>query len=663
VAVSPSSSSEASRTAQDALRPERQSAGEPGLSRRALLVAVALTVLSGLWVRQSEIVVLSTQITESVPAIPGLAALVLLLLVNVVLRRLPRLRPFTRAELLVIFLFVTVSSTVMGIGIEQFLFALIGAPFYYKTDDIPTVRPFLPGWLMPHDLTAIRHLYESAPDGRVPWNLWIGPGLCWLGFFLALWWTLYCLMALFYRVWAEEEKLSFPLVFLPMEMTGGDPGATPFFKNRLMWGGFALAAVYNLGNILHALYPSYPAFGKEVDIGAMFTSPPWNGLVPLGFYFRPEMIGLGYLVSTNISLSVWFSFFVLKLGAVFATAKGYQAQELYPQEQGIGAFLVLAGMLIWLSRRHLGKIWQSTLTGRDDSRLEGLSYRWMFLGFWGGFLAVWAFATAAGMAWWVALAYLLMVLAVALVYGRLRGQTGVPLVWLFPFFMQKQALIYTFGSQPFVASSPTTMPTWALFSFLARGYYPTVTGYQVEAMEIARRANINMRRVVLAITLALVIGFIVGWYNHLAPYYQRGALQLREGGIWGTWEATREYQTAAQYATTSKRPELQRIWATGAGAVIVVVLSFLHLRFTGFPLHPLGYAMACSYGSLIWGSFFIVWLLKSLALRYGGMAFYRKTIPFFLGFALGHFAVAGIFWGLVGVWTGEAVKGYAVYFG
>jgi hypothetical protein len=310
---------------------------------------------------------------------------------------------------------VTVSSTVMGIGIEQFLFALIGTPFYYKTDDIPTVRPFLPGWLMPHDLTAIRHLYESAPDGRVPWNLWIGPGLCWLGFFLALWWTLYCLMALFYRVWAEEEKLSFPLVFLPMEMTGGDPGAMPFFKNRRMGGGFALAAVYNLGNILHALYPSYPAFGKEGDIGAMFTRPPWNGLVPLSFSFRPEMIGLGYLVSTNLSLSVWFSFFVLKLGAVFATAKGYQAQELSPQEQGIGAFLVLAGMRIWLSRRHLGKIWQSTLTGRDDSRLEGLSYRWMFLGCWGGFLAVWAFATAAGMAWWVALASLLMVLAVALV--------------------------------------------------------------------------------------------------------------------------------------------------------------------------------------------------------------------------------------------------------
>ncbi len=96
---------------------------------------------------------------------------------------------------------------------------------------------------------------------------------------------------------------------------------------------------------------------------------------------------------------------------------------------------------------------------------------------------------------------------------------------------------------------------------------------------------------------------------------------------------------------------------------MVIVLTFLHLRFTSFPLHPLGYAMTCSYGSLIWGSFFIVWLLKSLMLRYGGMKLYRQTIPFFLGFALGHFAVAGILWGLTGVWTGEAVKGYAVWFG
>ena len=249
-------------------------AQENGLTRRALLTAIVLTFLAGLWVRQAEIVVLSTQVTESVPAIPGLAALTLLLIVNGVLRRLPGIQPFTRAEMLVVFLFVTVSSTIMGIGIMQFLFALMTAPFYYKTDDIPTIRPYLPDWLMPHDLTAIRHLYERAPDGQVPWELWWKPGLCWLVFFLALWWTMHCMMALFYRAWAEEEKLAFPLVFLPMEMTGGETGATPFFRNRWMWLGFGLAAFYNLVNILHALYPSSPAFGKSVDIGLWLPDLP-----------------------------------------------------------------------------------------------------------------------------------------------------------------------------------------------------------------------------------------------------------------------------------------------------------------------------------------------------------------------------------------------------
>ena len=319
-------------------------------------------------------------------------------------------------------------------------------------------------------------------------------------------------------------------------------------------------------------------------------------------------------------------------------------------------------MLVRLSWQHLRTAWRSALAGKPAECAVGMSYRSAFLGFFGGFAVVWAFATAAGMAWWVSLAYIAVVLSVALVYGRLRGQTGVPLVWLFPFGMQKAAFLYTFGSQPFVAGSPTTMPVWGLFTFLARGYYPTVVGYQLESMELARRARMDGRRVVLALLLAVALGFIIGWINHLIPYYQNGALS-RVDGIWGSWVARTEYQQAAQYLKTPKRPELDRLSATFVGGCIVVVLSFLHLRFTGFPLHPLGYAMACSYGSLLWGSFFLVWLLKSLALRYGGMRFYRQSIPFFLGFALGHLAVAGILWGLLGAWTGDAVRGYPVFFG
>jgi hypothetical protein len=374
------------------------------------------------------------------------------------------------------------------------------------------------------------------------------------------------------------------------------------------------------------------------------------------------LIGLGYLVNTNISLTVWVSFFALKFGSVLAAAWGYEPRQLLPSEQGIGAYLALAAMLVWLARRHLTAAWRVAVSGQEADGAQGLRYRWAFIGLIVGFLAVWGFATVAGMAWWVALVYLLIVFAVALVYARMRGQVGAPLVWLYPFPMQKSLLLYTFGTQPFAATGPTTLPTWVLFYFLTRGYYPTMAAYQLEGLETARRAGFAARSVVVALCLAVGVGFVVGWINHLIPYYQMGALH-RADGIWGNWVAIPEYQAAAQAANTPRMPEPSRILATGVGAGTALLLTFLQLRFTSFPLHPMGYAMTCSYGSLIWGSFLVVWLLKSLALRYGGMKFYRQTIPFFLGFALGHLAVAGIFWGVVGAWIGDAVKGYAVFFG
>src|SRR5207237_9739090 len=76
---------------------------------RAVAIAIVLTFLCGIWVRQAEIVVLSTQITESVPAIPALAVLFLLVLINPLLRRLGERFALNRAELLVIYSFVVIS--------------------------------------------------------------------------------------------------------------------------------------------------------------------------------------------------------------------------------------------------------------------------------------------------------------------------------------------------------------------------------------------------------------------------------------------------------------------------------------------------------------------------------------------------------------------------
>ncbi|HVK03321.1 MAG TPA: DUF6785 family protein, partial [Armatimonadaceae bacterium] len=326
-------------------------------------------------------------------------------------------------------------------------------------------------------------------------------------------------------------------------------------------------------------------------------------------------------------------------------AAGYQPNGLYPMEQGMGAYLALAALLLWSARRRLaeqgGTAWR-LLAGAGVS---------------------WAFLIGAGIAPWVAGVFLLLVLAVALVYARVRAQTGVPLLWLFPYQLQKDAMLYTLGGAAFSAEGPTTAAAWTLFASLSKGYFPTaIAAYQVEGMEIARRARMPLRQVLATVLLAVGVGFALGWYHHLESYYRFGALHLR-GDIWGSWVADYEVRTAVSLLRSPPPPDASRVAATGAGGAVTLLLSFLSVRFVGFPLNALGYAMTCCFGKVLWFPFLVVWAAKVLILRYGGMRLYRRAVPFFLGLALGHFAVAGIFWGLVGAVSGDAVQGYNVFFG
>ena len=82
-----------------------------------------------------------------------------------------------------------------------------------------------------------------------------------------------------------------------------------------------------------------------------------------------------------------------------------------------------------------------------------------------------------------------------------------------------------------------------------------------------------------------------------------------------------------------------------------------------FPLSPLGFAIASSYSVFIWFPAFIVWVAKSLIVRFGGARLYRRFVPFFLGLALGHFFSAGVCLGIAGLWDTELATRYMVHFG
>ena len=104
---------------------------------RATLVGAGISILCGPWIKQAEIVVLSCQITESVPPIPAIVALAVLSALNALLKRSRALRPFslTNAELLAAYSFAAMATSLSGCGIGRFLFALLPAAFYYPTPE------------------------------------------------------------------------------------------------------------------------------------------------------------------------------------------------------------------------------------------------------------------------------------------------------------------------------------------------------------------------------------------------------------------------------------------------------------------------------------------------------------------------------------------------
>ena len=152
-----------------------------------------------------------------------------------------------------------------------------------------------------------------------------------------------------------------------------------------------------------------------------------------------------------------------------------------------------------------------------------------------------------------------------------------------------------------------------------------------------------------AVTVLLAFAWTLKtYYSHgfeLLSIGQRGTSMVASQSFWSFSNLMAAYQAP-------KGPEWGGVFAIGVGALVTIVLSYLRVQFLGFPLHPVGYLAANSWGMhLQWASFFIGWLLKTRLTRYGGLLLYRRMLPFFLGLIVGDMVHQGV-WGLISWATG-----------
>jgi len=645
-----------------------------GISLPTVVLSLLLLVGSLIWMKQAGLASHGVQLAESVPVVPAVGAVLLLTLLLPVLGKLPGVLKLNRASVLMVYAFLCVAVSMSSVGVARMMFPSATALYYFSSaeNDFEKLQENVPTWLVPQDTEVIRQMYEAADDEKVPWGPWLVPLTSWTILLVAFFVLMMCVMTMFRKQWSDRERLTFPIVHLVTEISGGreeGKSVLAFFKEPAMWIGFTLAMLYNVMNILNAWNPAVPAMGRVYDLGGLFTERPWSAIQPLGIAWRPENFGLGYLVPTEVTFSVWVFYLLERLANVAAVSAGYELSGFpFVQEQSFGAYVALGIFLVWVGREHLGAIARKAFHNDptvDDSD-EPMSYR---MAVWGAVISaciVLLWVTSAGMALSTALMYFGLILLFALVYARARAEAGAAMVWLFPFYQHKKMMLSAFGSAPFApANNWSNLTIFSVLMYLSRGYFQSMMAYQIEATKIAEQARIRQRAMAWWLVVAVVVGLAGAYVIHLQAYYQLGA-NIVEGGTtqggYRTRLAVQEFEELSGFMRAHKLPDRARTGAAGVGILVTAALVALRSIFLRFPLHPLGYAMVTAYGGPLWGPFFIVWLIKTLVLRLGGMGMYRKLIPFFLGIVVGHFFTAGLVWGWLSI-INEMYRKYVVHFG
>jgi hypothetical protein len=170
-----------------------------GLTFRAVLIAAVLIFLAGKWVQTSELVVAGCLVSESVPPIPALAALMLLVALVPLSRMIARKSALTRAEVMTIFAILAVAVTVMGYGGLSYFLGNLLVLFYYAdpSNHFADFQRYVPTWFQPRDQQVTYELFEGSYTGVTPWMAWLPHLVIWGAFFLVLFVTMACLVRVF----------------------------------------------------------------------------------------------------------------------------------------------------------------------------------------------------------------------------------------------------------------------------------------------------------------------------------------------------------------------------------------------------------------------------------------------------------------------------------
>jgi len=585
-------------------------------------------------------------------------------LVNDLLRwRLPGWA-LSHGELLVVYTMLSISSALAGHDGIQMLAPIVAAPHWFASVENKwqeTILPHIPSHWVVSDQRSLEALFTGgAGPYRVEYLApWVVPIATWTLYMALMLWVMLCINVLIRRQWTENEKLSYPLINVPLQLT--QPSA-PLLRSRLLWVGFALSAGIDILNGLHLQYPAVPQIRVRVfNISPFIKAKPWSaiGWTPISFY--PFAVGLGYLLPQDQLFSCWFFFFYWKAVRVASSILGFEPQSWtasaapYINEQAFGGYLGIFVFSVWAMRGHLRSVWQVVKGGLErGSEGEGRALYQAFWGAIGGFALLVLFSTYAGASWWVAVSYMAIYFALSVVVTRIRAELGHPVHDLH-FAGPDLVIPQLVGTANMRTRDLTVL---SVYFWQNRAYRNHAMPHQLEGFKMADVVGFDRSNFAYAMVWASLIGAVGSFWGWLEPAFRMGV-----GAKWtgaARHFGMQPYQRLQGWLLGPQGPAWGAVGAILVGFVSVLALTMGRSRFAGWPFHPIGYAVSGGWSmNCLWLPLLIAWTAKAVILRYGRAKLYRAAMPFFMGLVLGEF-VTGSVWTIIGIARGIPTYGFWV---
>jgi len=546
-------------------------------------------------------------------------------------------------ELIVAYVMAASASVLASSGAMHFLIPQLAAPYYFASAENrwDEFHQFIPQWLVPQDVSRIRYFFEGGRP--VPWEIWAGPAALWCGFVIVFALCSLCLALVLRAQWIERERLTFPTTSIPLHVT--EPSAS-FWRDRMAWIGMAIPFALGTLNTLSLNFPAVPKVElRNIQLAPYIRSRPWSAMGGLRLSFYPFVIGMGYLLSGEVTFSCWFFHLWDKAVRVIGAALGIDdwgpgglARFPFSEHQGAGAFLGLTLLSLYVGRRRFAGMLRSGLLGGPAGPDSALA-RVAVLGLLASFAAMVLFAHVAGMNLWLAV----LIVGLSLVYltaaTRIRAETGN--TWLFGPRVDPTVLVVTAaGSRNLhprdltITSFLANIATWDLRC--------VAMPHQLDGLKMAETLGIRRGSMSAAIATATVVGVPFAFATALSIWHDIGA--IAKGEPWRVSQGKAPFERLANWLHTPTAPDAVSTGFVGLGLLVTVALFLLRTRFVSWPLHPVGYAIAGTRSmEAQWLPFLLAWLSKVLILRYGGPRCYRQALPFFLGLVVGDFINGGLY--------------------